>query len=153
MLSDPLYLGVPTALPAHGTAPDSTVSTIATFRRVAQGDGSSKYVAADPVVSDAELKLAISHSVTKENKPYDTERTLVRLDFPLPPDVNGVIVTASAYMVVAVPTASSVDPTDLPPRLVRILALFALYGPSSSSSDWAGITSDDTLARLLNGEA
>jgi hypothetical protein len=99
-----------------------------------------------------DLSLLIDNTVTKENAPFQTNRTRIRLDLTRQ-DVEGSekSATLSAYIVLAVPTAPMFTQADAL-ILSRTLALFALYGPSTSSTDYSGTTSDATLARLLSGE-
>jgi hypothetical protein len=159
MLSDPLYLGVPGTLnPA--TAPNTDISTVIAFPAVSLGAGASKRkanvintfsVAPGSEESHDEINFTISHSETNENKPYKTSREVKRLDVSRTDD-NGVSVTASFYIVGVIPITSMFTEDDVR-ILEKMLALFALYGPSTSSSDWSGTSNDQTNYRILRGEA
>jgi hypothetical protein len=153
MLNDPLYLGVPDNYPLDPTtAPNTTVTTVLPLHRIGIGDGSAKYSGLWPGSTQNAL-LTTTHSLTNENKPYDTKRTLTRLDLPVETgDANGKIVKASAYNVLVQPITSALS-ADTMVQLAMTLALMILNGSSTSSSNWAGNGSDDTLYRLLNGEA
>jgi len=163
MLSDPLYLGAaPSSVPNPATAPNTSFTTVLSFALVGGlTAGSTKRKALnvssffhDEVEGTANLDdivLTLSRSETKENAPYVTSRTLIRLDASRV-DANGKSVTISAYMVLALPNATMWNEDDMQ-RLARSLALLVLYGPSTSSSDWTGNASDATILRLLGGEA
>jgi len=158
MLSDPLYLGIPEALVSPASVPNTEFVVVAVLHEVPSTNGTTKrkgtvqdvfsYNGVDTVVDD--VVLTTGHIASKENLPYATDRTLTRLDVNRV-DENGKSVTLSAAMTVAVPNGVFVDDDRL--RLARMLALFVLYGPSTSSSDYAGTANDLTLTRLLNGEA
>jgi hypothetical protein len=160
MLSDPLYLGVPGVNLSPAIVPNTDVNLVAQFAAVAIGDGTSKRKATldwmsipdggtEPVFDEALLQ--ISHNETNENKPYKTTRTLKRIDVSRV-DANGQTVTMSFYTVGVVPISSRFTEDDAR-RIEQMLALFTLYGPSTSSSDWTGTANDQTGLRLLRGEA
>lgn len=162
MLSDPLYLGaVVSGAPTPTVGINTTLTVTIPFATVATGAGSSKRKASGvqgllSLVGDAEeaiddLILSTAHSETKENSPYKTDRTLVRLDCSRV-DTDGRIVTASVYEVKVLPRSSLFTADDVA-RLSRILSVFTLNGPSSSSSDFTATALDTTLERLLSGEA
>lgn len=107
MFNDPLYIVVPTetnptpqisatgetAIPLRLTSSDAGKSTrVGTF-------GSSK------------LHLTVLHSTTKENAPYVTKRSVLRLDRKVA-DNAGKTVTLSAYLVVASPVGSPFSEAD-----------------------------------------
>lgn len=157
MLSDPLYLGVPPSVGSPATAVNTEVSTVIAMHLL-PGLGSTKrkgqltntfaYNGTDDIEND--VVLTTGHISSKENAPYATDRLLQRLDVSAV-DANGKSVTLSAAMTIAVPNGvfNEADPLTL----ARMLALLVLYGPSTSTSDYAGTVSDTTLKRLLDGEA
>lgn len=72
------------------------------------------------------ISLVVAHSQSNENKPYDTNRTLVRFDLT-GNDEEGKPVIASAYMLtvipVGLPAAQDKDHINLVKRLVGYLSL------------------------------
>lgn len=98
--------------------------------------------------------LIIAHSVSNENKPAKTDRTLVRLDVKLFTSA-GQPVIASAYLVVAIPQGAFVtSASDANPfrssveGLEMIQTLLGAIGVSPT----AATLSDTNLLRILAGE-
>jgi hypothetical protein len=152
MLSDPLYLGVPVTFPVTNSGTlDSNVTSAFVVHNVGGGVGSSRRTGIDPTMAGSvPATFTISHSETKENAPYVTGRSLIRLDLTKV-DAVGKEVTMSVYAVIALPQCSLFSVADCA-RQVRTLGLFLLAGPSSNASDFAGILGDDTITRIINGE-
>lgn len=96
--------------------------------------------------------LSINHTLTKENAPYQTERTSIRLDHVCV-DPNGKPVTSSGYFVAVNPIGSSTFVPTPASRLIRQLAMFALFGglASTTSPTWDADTASD-ITRVLAGE-
>jgi hypothetical protein len=95
-------------------------------------------------------RFSISHSETKENKPFTTTRTVIRLDRPLAgPD--GVTLNTAAYIVVSVPTVPTfAGPAD-GARLAQQLAWWILFG-SVNEGGSAIDTNRGEFLRVLQGE-
>jgi len=149
MLSDPLVIKVPT-LSAHSAL---TIAESDSFARVDAGDGSARYTCPAVLISTggsgSPATLKIAHSVSNENKPAKTDRTLARLDF-LVKDAEGREMTAFVYAVVGVPRGAltSADGDELS-ALIMTQVLVGVLAVSSTAA-----TLDETkLTRILAGES
>jgi len=152
MLNDPLKLArtygleasIQTAL--HAIASDQLL----VFRLADLGPGSSMRVT-EPSSGD-KFVLKITHSETKENTPYPTTRTVLRLDRKRTTS-EGVGIQESAYLVIASPTVEGVMDSTSAALLARDLALFVLTGGADITNTKIALSaSDGELARLLAGE-
>jgi len=149
MLTDPLNvkslsLAAHTAITVLETQSFATVD-VAPGKTVRKG---LLTVASDPLPAT----LIISHSVSNENKPAKTDRTLIRFDV-LTKDSQGVEMTAYAYLVLGVPRGT-VNRSDGSPWAVtdfRLGVLSALLGVTGVSTSAA--TLDETkIDRVIAGE-
>lgn len=145
MLADPLPtypLEVDAAAPNTGYAIDLAVTDIS--------PGGSVRIWSDDAGSlgtttNLKLRLSISHSVSNENKPVPTDRTLIRLDATvLSPDTNGNSPTGSVYMVFAQPRNGQFSPADM--------VLIARYLIGAILKEDGTHISNERLLRLLAGE-
>jgi hypothetical protein len=144
MLSDPLTvksldLSVASSISVFATA-SYAVTDISPGRsvRIASASG-----------ADMPAKLTIAHTVSNENKPVKTDRTLIRLDYTGYSPASAGPVVASAYMVVAIPQASlvaiddnAIDASKLVQDLIGVVAV----SPSAATLSRAN------LLRILAGE-
>jgi hypothetical protein len=99
------------------------------------------------------LSLTISHSKTKENPPFGTDRTLIRLDWRKPTS-TGVVQTLSAYCVVAAPSggdAFNATGSDAV-MLAKSLAFIILAGDRGEAGGVDDVTAPDLIQRVLAGE-
>lgn len=148
MLNDPLYLGTTDGSQASRSSAISSLSELLTFHTVSTGDGVSRRTGLW-VDGSTPVELTISHSSTKENAPYATVRSLVRLDLRRV-DLQGRTVTLSAYAVVAFPQGEQFSDADAA-HAAATLGFFLSFGKANSSSGM-GSTLEDTVERVLNGE-
>lgn len=115
------------------------------------GDGATKrkVLLADGVTTNS---MTVSHSQSKENAPYLTDRSLIRLDSVKVDSVTGKPVTMSAYIVVALPQGNTFSQNDAK-YLALSLAHFVLAGPLNDGGTRYDAVPGDTLTRILAGEA
>lgn len=95
------------------------------------------------------VKLVITHTETRENKPYGTKRVNVRLSASKD-DANGVLVE-TAWQVTAIQPKGSVFTATDNNALRRVLAALTLTGEADGTSQTVA-DGDAFFARLLNGE-
>jgi hypothetical protein len=150
MLTDPLIIGV-VAETAYGTIVtdidgNTGVTRHLTFRLVDAGPGSSKRQVTD---GNDKLLLTINHSLSSENKPFQTNRSVIRLDRSRVNAETGKVVTQSAYLVCATPYGVDFSDADAA-ELARTLIMFALTGPTNGSN-WTN-AAGQPLPRVLAGE-
>jgi hypothetical protein len=156
MLTDPLPIKTVT-LSAHSAV---TVGATHSFARVDAGDGSARYVDATALLSgivvlNGPSVLRTAHSVSNENKPTKTNRTLIRLDIPLL-GLGREMLGAYCYSVIGIPATNMLDPTDgetiVTPATIGVALTNFLVGALACSSTAA--TLDETkIARILAGES
>lgn len=148
MLIDPLYIGTVPATELLSTA--YTAGVFSSARQYATIDispGSSKRI----LVSATEKGLmTISHSQTKENAPYVTNRSVVRFDLQKV-DAAGKTVTLSAFAVIAQPIGGGFTDADAL-SLARTLGAFLYTGKSFVVPAMNKTVLDDTMSRVLAGE-
>jgi len=148
MLTDPLNVKS-LSLPAHTAI---TVLSTDSFAVTDIAPGKSVRVGAlASATGTPEANLTISHSVSNENKPSKTDRTLVRIDLKYK-DLNGRELLAYAYMVVGIPRGA-VDPSFQPISVATLgsTLVSALLGVVAVSATAA--TLDETkILRILAGE-
>jgi hypothetical protein len=144
MLSDPLTIkGV--SLSAHSTISPSGVDSFATTD---VAPGRTVRQCSISAITGGPATLTISHSVSNDNKPAKTDRSLLRLDF-LVKDSSGREMNAYAYAVVGIPRGAYYynDGTQaLSGVAVAQMLIGALCGVTASALDEARIT------RVLAGE-
>jgi len=158
MLNDPLYLVTTTDVVNSIAAPYLAVGDPVDTERYNLVDltpNGSKRIASN-VNGESGLKgvFTVNHSLTKENAPYATERTVVRINHEKF-DPNAKLVTASAYLVLVQPVGTASFSPGSALAIARQLAGFALAGDAVWTSGTAGVQSSDTalaLARLAAGE-
>jgi hypothetical protein len=156
MLADPLPLKR-LALSAHAAI---TVVETVSWPRLDSGDGSARYETVVPLGgmtdSPSNSKLKISHSVSNEQKPAVTDRTLIRIDSPVV-GLDGKVFNAYAYIVIGMPRVPLADPADLAAGSISsaqiaielVEHLIAAVAVSSTAS-----TLDETkITRILAGES
>lgn len=99
------------------------------------------------------VKMTISHSETKENLPYVTRRSVVRLDRQKV-DVNGKTVTQSAYFVTVDPVSGTLfsGAGETTFDLLQLLTFFGLFGPVVGTEVDALEESPRVIHRILDGE-
>lgn len=161
MLNDPLVVAVATSL-ANLRANTSLGDQIefqlnasamdVTMRTVSEGEGTAKRKA--DLDSNTKIRQSISHSQSKENAPYVTDRTSIRFDEDRNDVVTGKPVTMSAYLVTALPQGGTFTEDDAV-ALACSLALFILAGARGTGSSPRVYDAElgDTLKRILAGEA
>ena len=159
MLSDPLVVSLISAANESlvqtmvGPVLDTvSVSEFTTFHLVDLGNKSSKRNGNH--YDGNKAVMSVNHSLSKENKPYDTDRTLIRFDESKIDTVTGRPVTMSAYQVIALPQGGAFT-TDDAVRLGMSLALFSLLGGyrGVAGPNFMDVVPGDTLRRLIDGEA
>jgi hypothetical protein len=92
--------------------------------------------------------LTIQHQTTKENKPYTTLRSTMRLDVPYT-DANGNSTVTSVYVVVVAPQGVAGNPPTPVALLSGLIATLA----DLSLSDVAQVTLSETIGQaFMNGE-
>lgn len=151
MLNDPLHIGIisQTAFANSDVSNIPSGGVIVARRRSTSGTGSSVYVGSVAGGTN-KYSLNISHSKTNENKPFVTDRTLIRLDLPKIDPVTKRTVTLSAFLVVAAPQGDLFSKAEVL-ELTRTLSMFTFAGKTSEAGARSG--SDDTLDRTLDGES
>lgn len=124
-----------------------------TLHTISDGEGTAKRKG---TMSDGTKVLqTISHSTSKENAPYVTDRTMIRYDYSRNDIVTGKPVTCSAYVVIALPQGTTFT-TDDARDFTLSLALFLLLGGARENAVGPRLNdaiAGDTLVRLLDGEA
>jgi len=95
--------------------------------------------------------LTILRSETKENKPFLTRRTVIRLDRKKVNSTTGLPVTASAYIVLAQPMGPDFDEADVI-ELAQSLGAFVLLGQVNGDSEVLAVT-DGSIDRIIAGES
>jgi len=150
MLTDPLAIKT-LSLVAHTAI---TVLETQNFAVVDISPGKSVRVGSLTVANDIlPAKLTISHSVSNENKPAKTNRTLVRFDIETVPDSSGRMMSCYAYAVIGIPVGgvTSDGATLISLAQYRQALVAALRGALGVSSSAA--TLDETkIDRVLAGE-
>jgi len=160
MLPDPLVIpfigdgpltSVRTAITAisldSASVPTITQDGLASKRSVTLGEGAHPFSGgAVPL----KLGVSISHSETKENAPFTTGRTVIRIDASKVNETTGKPVVLSAYLVVVLPQSPdwTVDDAVAIARSVTGLAL--LGSPVSGTFNTAD---DGFLTRAINLES
>jgi hypothetical protein len=94
--------------------------------------------------------LSIQHSKSKENAPYTTDRSVIRLDASRA-DENGKIVTVSVYNVVANPNGGPHD-ADLVQRMFAGLSLFMTFGSCINDTFTVDAATGNLTDRVIFGE-
>jgi len=155
MLSDPLYLGIPTTANPD-VSPNEVNYPNLEFHTLSVGDKVSKRRAINVNAFSGtpldQVNLTLSHSETKENAPFVTSRELRRLDVSRVDPETGKSVTLSVYQVTANPNSPLFTDDDVL-LMQRMLAAFVLYGRTAAGINAVWDSEDDTAVRLLNGEA
>jgi len=98
--------------------------------------------------------MTTSQSVSTENKPYQTQRTLIRFD-AIGNDSTGNPLVASAYCVLSLPESGITNAAADHAALVRILTGFLTSDIVVDSEIGECVRTkgiSDNLARLMNGE-
>jgi len=153
MLADPLVIKSPDL----GAASAITVVETNSYALIDAGPGRSVRVC-NPATFYGQncarpATLTISHSVSNENKPVKTNRSLIRLDFSLE-NSSGQELKAYAYAVIGAPEGTSLaapmgDPiTASECGLALAQALIGALGTSST----AATLSSTKITRVLAGE-
>jgi hypothetical protein len=153
MLPDPLVLAVPNGTDqAQIMTALHAVSHSGPFLPVYSSDitaGGSKRIGTASTGTD-QWRVSVAHSLSKENPtPYVTQRSTVRLD-RIRADADGKVVTASAYLVCALPQGTLFSDAEKL-ELVRALCLHVLCGQRDGSALCAA-TDQGLLIRILRGE-
>jgi len=165
MLKDPLVVpyvsdlidSLPNGAAAHTALSvafgGSGAGTSLTLHTVSDGEGTAKRkgTAAD----GTKVSQTVSHSTSKENAPYVTDRTLIRYDFTRIDAVTGKPVTMSCYSLTALPQGATFTSDDAR-NASATLALFMLLGGVRDESDPPRVNdviSGNTFVRLIDGEA
>lgn len=98
--------------------------------------------------------MSIDHSTSKENTPYITDRTRVRLDH-IVNDENGKPVTTSAFILVAQPRQAGGVTFGNGLALAYQLAGIVLFGeltPTSGGNGTMSFPNSEAFPRILYGE-
>lgn len=149
MLNDPMYIA--TELNPGQIATTSNYSGMNVFRLTDVAPGRS---VREGVLGGFPASLTISHSQTKENAPFATTRSVIRLDRKVYSESIGKTATLSAYLVVAQPVMAEATP-ETAAALARALAAQCLFGIQTSSVSTEavdGTVISDFLVRVLSGE-
>lgn len=148
MLADPLAVKVLDTSVASAITVLSTLSFAVTDlspgRSVRQGKNAV-------ISANSPSHLTIAHSVSQENKPDKTDRLLVRYDQTCYSPSTLVPVTASAYLVVALPIGAKTDPVSDADPVTALPLVQTLLGALMVSPSAATI-SQANLIRMLAGE-
>jgi len=159
MLSDPLVVPFgKTGLDAESTAildylAAGTTGTGVSMHTTDIGPGNSKRVGSLP--DGTKVLMTVSHSTSKENAPYVTDRTLIRFDLTRIDGVSGKPVTASVYSVLAFPQGPNFTSAEVS-SFAEYLGAFLIQGGlrlGGSAPRWNDLYPGDTTRRLLDGEA
>jgi hypothetical protein len=94
------------------------------------------------------VTLNIKHSLSQENAPFTTDRSLVRIDLERINATTGKPVRASFYTLASVPRGPDFSRDDALAWL-RNLAVFTGFGKTSSGDL---VDADNSMARILAGE-
>lgn len=150
MLTDPIQIAIPSA--AEVTAiRTGTASVVATHVGLAVTDVSPGGTKRVGVLGGDSITLSIVHSTTKENAPYVTTRSVIRLDH-VRVDVNGKPVTLSAYVVIPVPQGTVFTTAEVLSH-ARAIGSFLLFGSVIENPiAYYGSGDSGVLQRVLNGE-
>jgi len=144
MLSDPLTLKY-LDLSSHTTV---SVGSVGSFATVDVSPGKSVRQASGNGITAGPATLTIAHSVSNENKPAKTDRSLVRLDL-LCKDALGREMTMFAYTVFGVPRDARTYSSDLDP-------VASVYLAQAMAGILCGITAtaldESRVTRILAGE-
>jgi len=128
-----------------GSNHEHRLMSIADGKSVRKGNG-------DGTLLTGDFKLTISHSETKENAPYNTSRALIRWDCTKSADSEGNEVTASVYLVTALPSGGVFTEADVI-AMARGLMLRLLMGERPDDNPYSvSATGDDALERIVRGE-
>jgi len=144
MIPDPILIAAPVL---NGTVPMEAGSHLPLWIQDV-GPQTSKRSASGTVMGlSGKFTLSISHSVSKENAPVQTDRTLVRLDYlPGTPDAQGLTPVSSVYFVLA-QARGNVTTAEMVALFQSLLG--TLIYPDPTATDTAN---DGILTRILNGE-
>jgi hypothetical protein len=155
MLADPLPIKVPNLAATSALTILSTLS----LARVDSGDGSARYTLPAAVISgtgtsSAPVIARIAHSVSNENKPVLTDRTLIRFDFPVG-GPEGSVLNSFGYAVFGVPRGFlyDADGTSIITQAALGLGLAQLLIGALGVSSTAAATANDKIVRILAGES
>lgn len=149
MLQDPLKIGIIDESRHTLILSDTASTVIGTGIPLATIDVNPGGSVRTAVVSGVKYTLTISHSQTKENAPFTTDRSLIRFDVEKTNVTTGKLVTASAYLVVAAPTGGDHTSADVL-KYTRSLLTLLLLG--DAPDEGGGVLSDTVLQRILAGE-
>jgi hypothetical protein len=99
------------------------------------------------------VALKVNHSLSKENAPFVTNRSVVRFDFQKVNATSGRLVTASGYFVSAHPLSGDFTAEEMRDNAF-MLALFILQGGLSGGAHPRHYDAlpGDTLSRIIAGE-
>jgi hypothetical protein len=149
MLTDPLKVNHITAVSAAAGVLTTTIYAVESYAVVdlAPGKTVRKCTSADGTVKST---LTISHSVSNENAPFLSDRTLIRFDQQRVNEETGKNVTASVYANIVHPQGGDFTAAVVH-NLVRSLGAFLLSGESNGTD---GFLADEnsTIQRIIAGE-
>jgi hypothetical protein len=143
MLADPLTikpLDIDTATNAVTVLSNLSLATIDL------SPGRTVRIGNPNLLNENKMQLTIAHSVSNDNKPTLTDRTLIRMDASLATS-EAVPLNGYAYLVVGTPRGAFAGPDAYDPLLL-VGALIGLL----SISDSAATLSNVRLKRILAGE-
>jgi len=150
MINDPMYVGIAPTTPNRDVALTTQITEPKVMRLVSSGEGKTKRVGSWDTLTV--MSLSISHSVTKENAPHETNRSLVRLDLGRV-DSEGRPVNLAAYCVIAHPQGGDFTQADAA-RASRTLGALLLYGFATAEDSFSeGFAGESSLVdRVIAGE-
>jgi len=138
------------------------VSSVQDLALVAQVPTTGEKTLRRKILSDGSIiELAISHSVSNENKPTITDRAVIRINRKRVNTETGKDVTASAYLVIASPRGV-VTTTETVELVYALLSFFGTSDDGTSNNvaiDTARLVIaelpdvDEVIRRLIAGEA
>lgn len=151
MLNDPLRVAIQPASVGtfDGGSASLSLSTIAAFRSLGGGSVGSS-VRECPSVLGCKATLTVSHSSSKENAPYDTARSLVRLDLKKV-DMAGKPVNMAVYIVAALPQGGVFSESDCLSAINTLLTL-CLLGDVTDAGLFQLAAGNDLIRRVTEGE-
>jgi len=158
MLNDPTHVSFisSSSHPALAAMLDAgNLPTNIALRLISSGGGGSVRKGVYST-ENQEIDFTLAHSLSKENKPYQTRRTVLRFDIPKV-DTNGVKVTSFVYLVVGSPIGGPMTEANFL-DYVRTFLYAVLFGGGLEVTTELGSETIDPatgvqiLERAIDGE-
>jgi len=147
MLIDPLPFPLTAAGASNGSAIlNDAISGNVELHTIDFGPGST--VRTGLLDDGTKVTLSIKHSQSNENAPFETGRSLVRIDLERVNATTSKPVKMSVYTLISVPKGPDFTYADAE-VWARNLAIFTGFGKASGTDLDSG---DDSIARIIAGE-